>query len=344
MQGDLASFPLPILTFLLSSVASGLIWRADLGQLWATRFFAAFFALLAFGGLMVGLRFGYGVDQLIPVQRAVPLFAGPLLYLGFLCFARSRDVVKQRAMVHLGAAVAIAVLVPVVLSDLFDLDLVVALSYLFYSGALLRLWWQGPNGLPHARIGSAASLRPWMLGAAAVLLIFAIADTAIAISFAARRSEDAMALISAGAVIMALVLIVVIVAVSKSGGRVMSQVTVERVTPQPDADALEARTRDFLIETQLYLDTDLTVDRLAKRLHVPSRTLSLAINQAKGMNVSQYVNDFRLDHAAGLLRGSDASVVQVMEQSGFLTRSNFYREFQRRFDATPAAYRQAHPR
>jgi AraC-like DNA-binding protein len=78
---------------------------------------------------------------------------------------------------------------------------------------------------------------------------------------------------------------------------------------------------------------------LAKRLQVPSRALSLAINQVKGMNVSQYVNDFRLDHAAKLLAEGQGSVAEVMDQSGFLTRSNFYREFQRRFDMTPAAYR-----
>jgi len=57
--------------------------------------------------------------------------------------------------------------------------------------------------------------------------------------------------------------------------------------------------------------------------------------------VSQYVNGFRLDHAAQLLRSTDTSVVQVMAQSGFLTRSNFYREFQNRFGQTPAAYRQS---
>jgi len=340
MQGDLASFPLPILTFLLSSVAGGLIWRADLGQVWANRFFAGFFVVLAVGALMVGLRFGYGFDQFIPLQRALPLFAGLLIYLGFSCFAAGAEALTRRALVHLGTAVAIVAVAPFALADLFDLDVIVALSYVVYAAWLLRLWWRGPNGLPHARIESAAGLRGWMLGAAGLLMLFALADTAIALSFAAQRTGDAMSLISAGAVVMALGLIVVIVTVSKGGGRFTSPVTVVRTTSEPDADALEARTRALLIDTQLYLDTNLTVDRLAKRLHVPSRALSLAINTAQGVNVSQYVNGFRLDHAAGLLRASDASVAQVMEQSGFLTRSNFYREFQRRFGMTPAAYRQ----
>lgn len=339
MQGDLATFPLPILTFLLSSVASGLIWRADLGQVWANRFFASFFLVLAVGALMVGLRFGYGVDQFIPLQRALPLFAGPLVYLGFACFAVGSGRVPRLALIHLGVAVLIVAFAPIAFADLLDLDVIVALSYLVYAGLLLRLWGRGPNGLPHARIESATALRRWMLGAVALLVVFALADTAIALSFAAQRAGDAMSLISAGAVVMALGLIVVIVTVSKGGGRFTSQVTVVRTKPEPDADALEARTRALLLDTQLYLDTELTVDRLAKRLQVPSRALSLAINQVKGMNVSQYVNDFRLDHAAKLLAEGQGSVAEVMDQSGFLTRSNFYREFQRRFDMTPAAYR-----
>lgn len=95
----------------------------------------------------------------------------------------------------------------------------------------------------------------------------------------------------------------------------------------------------MLIETQLFLDTDLTLERLARRLHVPTRAVSEAINQSQGMNVSQYVNGFRLTHAAELLKTTDLPVTQVTEQSGFLTRSNFYREFERVFAMSPSAYR-----
>ena len=199
----------------------------------------------------------------------------------------------------------------------------------------------GGNYLSHARIEDATVLRRWMLAAAGLLLVFALTDTVIALSFAAQRSGDAMAVISVGAVVMALGLIAVIVAVSKGGWRMTTPAAVVKPSPDADGAALEARARQVLMETKLFLDTDLTVDRLAKRLVVPSRALSLAINQTKGMNVSQYVNDFRLDHAAALLAGGQGSVAEVMEQSGFLTRSNFYREFQRRFGKTPAAYRDA---
>jgi AraC-like DNA-binding protein len=339
MQPDLAVFPVPMLTFLLSAVAAGLVLRADLGRVVATRFFAAFFLVLALGSFMVGLRFGYGVDRLVPVQRALPLFAGPLLWLGFASVTRDR--IAGLALWHLGAAVALLAVAPWVFADLLDLDLIVGVSYVVYAGGLLWMWSRGVNHLSHARIENAVVLRRWMLAGAGLLVVFALADTVIALSFAAQRSRDAMAVISAGAVVMALGLIAVIVAVSKGGGRMTSQVTVVKISPDGDGAALEARARQVLLESKLYLDTELTVDRLAKRLTVPSRALSLAINQTKGMNVSQYVNDFRLDHAAALLAEGDGSVAEVLDQSGFLTRSNFYREFQRRFGMTPAAYRDA---
>jgi len=97
-----------------------------------------------------------------------------------------------------------------------------------------------------------------------------------------------------------------------------------------------------LKESKLYLDTNLTLERLAKRLHVPARALSEAVNQTQNMNVSQYVNGFRLRHAAMLLQTSKLNVTQVMEQSGFLTRSNFYREFERVYALSPIEYRTRH--
>jgi AraC-like DNA-binding protein len=107
-----------------------------------------------------------------------------------------------------------------------------------------------------------------------------------------------------------------------------------------DNAKLEHDARDVLMSTQLYLEPDLSVQRLARRLHVPVCALSVAVNQTQGMNVSQYVNQFRMEHAADLLRGSDESVAKVMAQSGFLARSNFYREFQKVYGQTPAAFRQ----
>ncbi|MGJ8618621.1 MAG: helix-turn-helix domain-containing protein [Sulfitobacter sp.] len=330
------AFPLPMLTFLLAVFAAFFVSRIDTGVRRTNLLLRLFFVLIAAGSLLVGLRFGYGVQGLIPFQRVIPLFVGPCLYLAFLGLAVGGRRYRTAQMVHFAIAVCGAVLSILTAAHMGYLDGFIGLSYLVYAAALLLLWSKGINHLSQARIELVASLRWWMLAAAALLIIFLIGDTAIALSFAFQRPDSTLSLLSGSAVVMVVLLLMTLFAIAAGRAR---HTTPHRSAPDPHADPLEQRARAFLEETKLYLDTDLSIDRLAKRLHVPTRNLSLAINQSCGMNVSQYVNDFRLDHAAALLVNGEESVAQVMEQSGFLTRSNFYRTFQSKFGMSPAAYR-----
>lgn len=322
-------FPLPILSFLLATVAGALLWRVNYGPPRTRLLFTGFFGIVAVGALLVGLRFGYGHQALIPLQRALPLFGGPLLYLGFASLSAAP---KGQIALHLGLAAALAIALQVLGWTL--LDGTIAASYAGYSAAILWLWRKGPNHLIHARLELAPNLHRWMLWAAGFLMAMLLIDTAIAISFALRRSDAAVQFISYGSIgVIGLMIAAIVTAAS-----------LPRSAPKPaspsDENQLEQTAHDFLIESKIYLDTGLTIERLAKRLHVPMRSLSAAINQSKGMNISQYVNGFRLDHAESLLQTTDLSVTEVAMQSGFLTRSNFYREFQRRYGKSPAAYRQ----
>ena len=47
---------------------------------------------------------------------------------------------------------------------------------------------------------------------------------------------------------------------------------------------------------------DGTLDRLARRLAIPSRQISAAINRTYGRNISQVVNEYRIRDAMRLLR------------------------------------------
>lgn len=329
-------FPLPLLTFAMATVAGALVWRLDFGLAAARNLFAAFFAIVACGALLVGLRFGYGIEQLIPLQRALPLFGGPLLYLGFATLTAPTAQTPGLIALHLGIALAAAA-IPNLLLGWAGLDSVIALSYLVYAAAILLLWRKGQNNLVHARLEMVGALHRAMLWAAGFLIAMVLIDTAIAISFAFQRSDKAVQLISFGSIgLIGLMLLAIITAASFGTAR---KPPATALPPEDDQSALEHSAAAFLTSTQLYLDPALSIDRLAKRMHVPMRTLSAAINQTKGMNVSQYVNGFRLSHAARLLRETDQSVTDIAAQSGFLSRSNFYREFQRSYTQSPAAYR-----
>lgn len=91
---------------------------------------------------------------------------------------------------------------------------------------------------------------------------------------------------------------------------------------------------------RLHLDPDLTLARLARRLHVPIKRLSVAINRMTGENVSRYVNGYRVQAACTALQKGE-TVTEAMLASGFNTKSNFNREFSRVMGQTPSAFLRA---
>ena len=104
--------------------------------------------------------------------------------------------------------------------------------------------------------------------------------------------------------------------------------------PTEAATELVARLRTLLQKDPLFLDPDLTLSRLARRLQVPVKDLSKAINQICGENVSRYVNRHRIAHACELLKQGQ-SVTSALFDSGFQTKSNFNREFLRLKGCSP---------
>lgn len=331
--------PLPMLSALLCLVTAVILLRIDLGRRIATWFFVALFIVFTFEALLVALRFGYGNDRLILVQRMLPLFVGPLMYLGFAALALPSADRRRQTLYHLGLAFGVNGVFAVMPPHMASFDWAISLSYVFYIICLLRLWRRGPDHLIHARLEVAQHITRWMLSAAGLLLVILLTDTAIALSFALNRGAQASALITIGSTVLIAILLVMLICLPSLLAAKHGPAPRPAITPTTDHARIEAETRALLEKTQLYLDPDLSVQRLSRRMHLPERALSGAINQSQGINISQYVNGFRLAHAAGLLTRTNDSVAKIMTQSGFLTRSNFYREFQRVYGQSPASYR-----
>jgi AraC-like DNA-binding protein len=329
------TLPLPIVTFILAVFACALVWRLDLGNRLAHRCLLGAFVMMCIGTLLIALRFGYGIEQFILIQRVIPLFIAPLIAFGFAAFYWPKDRVTRWVFMHWMFVFAFVAVMQVFPKYLSAFDVVIGLTHLLAIAALLYMWRLGQDRLVYAPLGLGPNLRRWTVLAASCLAVVFLFETSIAISFAMQRMDQAVTLVSYGSVFLlvsTLTAIVVFTNRKKTG-------VVVAVVPHDVDVSLEVKARELLNETQLFLDTDLTLERLARRLHVPARALSEAINQTQGMNVSQYVNGFRLSHAAEMLVQTDQSVTRVLERSGFLTRSNFYREFERVYQQSPVEYR-----
>ena len=103
---------------------------------------------------------------------------------------------------------------------------------------------------------------------------------------------------------------------------------------EPDAELWE-RLSEYMLRQRPYLDPNLTLAQLARKLRVPAKALSIAINRATGENVSRFVNKARITEAQTLLI-QGKTVTDAMLSSGFNTKSNFNREFLRVAGSSPS--------
>ena len=61
--------------------------------------------------------------------------------------------------------------------------------------------------------------------------------------------------------------------------------------------------------------------------------------QYMGLSFVQYLNDYRLSKAAGLLVSTEDSVTDIAQRCGFDNLSYFNRLFRRKYGMTPGRYR-----
>jgi AraC-like DNA-binding protein len=83
----------------------------------------------------------------------------------------------------------------------------------------------------------------------------------------------------------------------------------EGESPEPDVSpedltrdqAIISRLDDYMKTQKPYLDPDLTLSRLARKLVVPAKHFSTAINRVKGENVPRYINARRVADACAVM-------------------------------------------
>lgn len=162
------------------------------------------------------------------------------------------------------------------------------------------------------------------------LLLNASVTTHLAGSITTTALTAALAIVSLSALRQPVLLEQPAVAATKYASSGLSEAELARIAERLDA----------LMRTERpYLESDLSLAGLADRLGVYRHQLSQLLNQTLETNFYEYTNARRIDHAKELLRGSDATVLDIAFASGYANKASFYRAFRELCGQTPTQFR-----
>lgn len=113
------------------------------------------------------------------------------------------------------------------------------------------------------------------------------------------------------------------------------------VLNQEELTALFCRWEQMVTEQQLHVvEYGINLNVASRKLGVPARHLSNAINQIYGASFSQYLNARRIDEAKILIRQfPEKALTELMLEAGFNSKSSFNKEFVRFEGTSPSEYR-----
>lgn len=284
------------------------------------------------------LRWEYNLALLRHLQPILAMLLPPVVWHSFISMA---SVNRQRYLIQLLAPATLSFCIRIVWPA--STDWLLILLFTGYGCSLLSLARQGERRLTSCRLGQLEQTKRMAFLAGCFLCLSAITDLLILFDFGMTGGELAPAII---VVAQTMLLPLIGTAILAAGKRVDPADIGAEVAParpvvaEDEAvitfKALEKKVRD----SQLYLNPDLTLALLARKTGIPARQLSGSVNAVSQGNLSQWINGFRIERAKALLVSTTLPVTEIMLESGFTTKSNFNREFQRVVGASPTAFRQ----
>lgn len=331
------AIPLPFIIALLLAI---LLVKLVLLHETALRPAIGFVAACVVVALAVGVRWSFDA----PFARFLqPVVAAALPPIAWFCFTAGRAARSKARWLH-GLPVALVLFASAGWQVWRSpIDLLLALLYIGYGVALLRLAGAGPDGFAAVRLSDANRARKAAGMAGGVLIVSAFVDLLIAVDFGFYSGNHAARIVAAGNLLLLSAVAYAVATV----GRSLPVDAGEETPPEPlrvpreDDGRILAAIDRLMRERKLFRDPDLTLNRIARRAGLPARHISGAVNRLVSRNVSQLVNGYRIEEAKRLLTETDLPVTTIMFEAGFQTKSNFNREFLRATGQNPSDYRRS---
>lgn len=326
--------PLPLFATLFLALLLCRIFVTRDMTLRTHQLFAGLVALYAVQSLLVSLRWGYEIEG---IATYLILLAPVLPAVAYLSYAALAGRLTWKRLWPLGV-IALNWLAFAVLPVLPDP--LILMTYLGFGFLLLRLWLKGADALVLSPINDAREIRFAICLTGAALVLSGLTDIYLIIDFIQNDGRNAGLILT-----FVQTAFVIVIGVCASFGRAddLPEPEEKGVTLAPEATEQDSeivtRLESLFVEDGLHRNEDLSLRRLARRLGMPDRRVSNAINRVRGMSVSQFVNDFRIQEARTLLGTTQKTILEVSLSAGFATKSNFNREFLRVIGQTPSQWR-----
>lgn len=339
------AIPVPFIVSMLLGLLA-IILYARLSQ--QTKVASMFLGLCSATTAMVGLRWTFGLEIFSIAQ---PILASTIPVAAWYAFAHANRDLGFLPIKHFVAPLVVVVSSITQPWLALPLDEILTLTYIIYGIALLRFS-STEAALINVSLGNWEGVKKAESIAGWVLIFSAFVDTFMSLDLTFNQGELSLYILTAAHLVLLPVLSIAVVVTgintpitngekSKEMNGANDEPLSSALMTSERAEAITSMLDSKIRQDSLYLDPELTLSKLTRKLGIPAKQISIAVNQVHKKNISKLINKYRIDHAKHALITSQDTITQVFMNSGFQTKSNFNREFSTMTGMTPSEYRKS---
>lgn len=96
----------------------------------------------------------------------------------------------------------------------------------------------------------------------------------------------------------------------------------------------------IMANERLFANPDLKLSEVAKKLDISNHELSKLINDELDISFTEFINAYRIEEAKQLIKNNSLYTIEAIgNQSGFNSKSAFYKAFKKETNTTPAKFK-----
>ncbi|WP_350292620.1 helix-turn-helix domain-containing protein [uncultured Croceitalea sp.] len=106
------------------------------------------------------------------------------------------------------------------------------------------------------------------------------------------------------------------------------------------AESISKQLEEVITTDELYLNSNLSLQKVAQLLKVSTLKISQTLNEYLGTNFNDYINSFRIDAAKEMILHNDSYTFEAIAmECGFNSKSTFYAAFKKHTGMTPSRFK-----